>query len=60
MCSGKAGVPTDDRVKLIRFIRDITSAYEDVLTLHAEGSMAAQEGSQRKKPKTTLMARNLV
>ena len=39
---GKAGIPTEDRMKLIRFIRDATSAYEDVITIHAEGSLAAQ------------------
>lgn len=40
---GKAGIRTEHRVRLIKLIRDLTSAYEDVLTLHAEGSMAAQE-----------------
>ena len=40
---GKAGVPTEHRMRLIRLIRDLTSAYEDVLTIHAEGSMAAQK-----------------
>lgn len=39
---GKAGVPTEDRMRLIRLIRDLTSAYEDVITIHAEGSIAAQ------------------
>ncbi|HUJ89241.1 MAG TPA: 4-hydroxyphenylacetate 3-hydroxylase N-terminal domain-containing protein [Syntrophorhabdales bacterium] len=39
---GKAGVPTEHRMRLIRLIRDLTSAYEDVITIHAEGSMAAQ------------------
>lgn len=39
---GKAGVPTEHRLRLIKLIRDLTSAYEDVLTLHAEGSLAAQ------------------
>jgi 4-hydroxybutyryl-CoA dehydratase / vinylacetyl-CoA-Delta-isomerase len=27
---------------LIKLIRELTSSYEDVLTLHAEGSLAAQ------------------
>jgi len=40
---GKAGVPTEHRLRLIKLIRDLTSAYEDVLTLHAEGSLAAQK-----------------
>jgi len=39
---GKAGIPTEHRMRLIRLIRDLTSAYEDVITIHAEGSMAAQ------------------
>ena len=40
--AGKAGVPTEDRLRLVRLIRDMSSAYEDVITLHAEGSLAAQ------------------
>jgi 4-hydroxybutyryl-CoA dehydratase/vinylacetyl-CoA-Delta-isomerase len=39
---GKAGIPTEHRLRLIKLIRDLTSSYEDVLTLHAEGSLAAQ------------------
>ncbi len=39
---GKDGVATENRVKLINLIRDYASAYEDVLRLHAEGSLAAQ------------------
>jgi len=27
----------------VRITKDLTSAYEDVLTIHAEGSMAAQK-----------------
>ena len=38
----KAGVPTEHRLRLVKLIRDFTSSYEDVLTLHAEGSLAAQ------------------
>jgi 4-hydroxybutyryl-CoA dehydratase/vinylacetyl-CoA-Delta-isomerase len=38
----KAGIPTEHRLRLIKLIRDLTSSYEDVLTLHAEGSLAAQ------------------
>jgi 4-hydroxybutyryl-CoA dehydratase/vinylacetyl-CoA-Delta-isomerase len=38
----KAGVPTEHRLRLIKFIRDLGSSYEDVITLHAEGSLAAQ------------------
>ena len=40
---GKEGVPTEHRLRLIKLIRDLTSSYEDVLTLHAEGSMEAQK-----------------
>jgi 4-hydroxybutyryl-CoA dehydratase/vinylacetyl-CoA-Delta-isomerase len=40
---GKAGIPTEHRLRLIKLIRDLTSSYEDVLTLHAEGSMEAQK-----------------
>jgi len=39
---GKAGTPTEHRLRLIKLIRELTSSYEDVLTLHAEGSPAAQ------------------
>ena len=40
---GKAGIPTEHRLRIIKMIRDLTSTYEDVLTLHAEGSLAAQK-----------------
>jgi 4-hydroxybutyryl-CoA dehydratase/vinylacetyl-CoA-Delta-isomerase len=40
---GKAGVPTEDRLRLVKLIRDLTSSYEDVLTIHAEGSLEAQK-----------------
>jgi len=39
---GKYGVPTEHRLRLIKLIRDIGSSYEDIITLHAEGSLAAQ------------------
>lgn len=39
---GKAGTQTEHRVRLTKLIRDLTSAYEDVLTIHGEGSFAAQ------------------
>jgi 4-hydroxybutyryl-CoA dehydratase/vinylacetyl-CoA-Delta-isomerase len=39
---GRDGIPTENRLKAIKLIRDATSAYEDVLTIHAEGSLAAQ------------------
>ncbi len=40
---GKAGIPTEHRLRLVKLIRDLTSSYEDVLTIHAEGSLAAQK-----------------
>jgi 4-hydroxybutyryl-CoA dehydratase/vinylacetyl-CoA-Delta-isomerase len=40
---GKAGVPTEDRLRLVKLIRDLTSSYEDILTIHAEGSLEAQK-----------------
>ncbi|MBT7697601.1 MAG: hypothetical protein HN737_09355 [Desulfobacterales bacterium] len=40
--AGKDGVPTEDRMKAIRLIRDITSSWHGALTLHGEGSLAAQ------------------
>ena len=39
----KAGIPTEHRLRLVKLIRDLTSTYEDVLTIHAEGSLAAQK-----------------
>lgn len=39
----KLGVPTEHRLRLIKLIRDLGSSYEDVITLHAEGSLAAQK-----------------
>jgi len=40
---GKAGVPTEDRLRMVKLVRDLTSSYEDVLTIHAEGSLEAQK-----------------
>jgi 4-hydroxybutyryl-CoA dehydratase/vinylacetyl-CoA-Delta-isomerase len=40
---GRADVPTEHRLRLVKLIRDLTSCYEDVLTIHAEGSLAAQK-----------------
>ncbi|MBW2065966.1 MAG: 4-hydroxybutyryl-CoA dehydratase [Deltaproteobacteria bacterium] len=39
----KDGVPTEHRLRLVKLIRDLTSSYEDVLTIHAEGSLEAQK-----------------
>ena len=40
---GKEGVPTEHRLRMVKLVRDLTSCYEDVLTIHAEGSLAAQK-----------------
>jgi 4-hydroxybutyryl-CoA dehydratase/vinylacetyl-CoA-Delta-isomerase len=40
---GKEGVPTEHRIRMAKLIRDLTSSYEDVLTIHAEGSLEAQK-----------------
>jgi len=42
---GKEGVPTEYRLRLLKLIKELTSSYEGVLTLHAEGSLAAQRMS---------------
>ncbi len=41
--AGKAGIPTEDRLRMVKLVRDLTSSYEDVLTIHAEGSLEAQK-----------------
>jgi 4-hydroxybutyryl-CoA dehydratase/vinylacetyl-CoA-Delta-isomerase len=43
--AGKAGVPAEHRLRMAKLIRDLTSSYEDVLTIHAEGSLEAQKMS---------------
>jgi len=40
---GKEGIPTEHRIRMAKLIRDLTSSYEDVLTIHAEGSLEAQK-----------------
>jgi 4-hydroxybutyryl-CoA dehydratase/vinylacetyl-CoA-Delta-isomerase len=41
--AGKDGVPTESRLRMVKLVRDLTSSYEDVLTIHAEGSLEAQK-----------------
>ena len=41
--SGKEVIPTEHMLKVIKLIKDSTSVYEDALTIHAEGSLAAQK-----------------
>jgi 4-hydroxybutyryl-CoA dehydratase/vinylacetyl-CoA-Delta-isomerase len=40
---GKDSIPTEYRLRMAKLIRDLTSSYEDVLTIHAEGSLEAQK-----------------
>jgi 4-hydroxybutyryl-CoA dehydratase/vinylacetyl-CoA-Delta-isomerase len=39
----KAGIPTEQRMRLMRLIKDMTGNYWQIDTIHGEGSMAAQE-----------------
>lgn len=40
---GKAGVPTEDRIRAIKLVRELGSTFHAVSTLHAEGSLFAQK-----------------
>ncbi len=39
----KAGIPTADRIKVIRMIKDMTQNYYQIDHIHGEGSLAAQQ-----------------
>jgi 4-hydroxybutyryl-CoA dehydratase/vinylacetyl-CoA-Delta-isomerase len=39
---GKAGIPTEDRLRAIRYVQELTTPHHAVTTIHAEGSLAAQ------------------
>jgi len=41
--AAKDGIPTEDRLRILRLIKDITGNHWQVDTIHGEGSMAAQE-----------------
>lgn len=41
--AGVDGVPTEDRLKVIRLVKDITGFQHDTLAIHAEGSLSAQQ-----------------
>lgn len=41
--SAKDGVSTEDRLKVMRLIKDMTGNFWQIDTIHGEGSMAAQE-----------------
>jgi 4-hydroxybutyryl-CoA dehydratase/vinylacetyl-CoA-Delta-isomerase len=42
---GSARTSTENRLRMVKLVRDLTSCYEDVLTIHAEGSLEAQKMS---------------
>jgi len=41
--AGKEGIPTEYRIRAIKLVVDLSGVWEQVLTLHAEGSLAAQK-----------------
>ena len=43
--AGSARTSTEKRLRMVKLVRDLTSCYEDVLTIHAEGSLEAQKMS---------------
>lgn len=40
--AGKAGIPTEHRLRAIKLVRDLSGAFHSATTIHAEGSLAAQ------------------
>ena len=40
--AGKDGVATEHRLRAMHLVRDVTSSFDDVITIQAEGSLAAQ------------------
>lgn len=42
---GKDGVTTENRIKAIKLVKDLSSVFHAVTTIHAEGSLAAQRMS---------------
>jgi 4-hydroxybutyryl-CoA dehydratase/vinylacetyl-CoA-Delta-isomerase len=42
---GKAGIPTEHRLRAFRLIRDLSSGWHGTLTIHGEGSLATQRMS---------------
>jgi 4-hydroxybutyryl-CoA dehydratase/vinylacetyl-CoA-Delta-isomerase len=42
---GKAGIPTEHRLRAFRLIKDLTSSWHSTLTIHGEGSLATQRMS---------------
>ncbi len=43
--TGKAGIPAEHRMRAFRVIKDLTSSWHSVLTIHGEGSLATQRMS---------------
>jgi 4-hydroxybutyryl-CoA dehydratase/vinylacetyl-CoA-Delta-isomerase len=43
--AGKHGIPTEDRMRAFRLIKDLTSSWHSTLTIHGEGSLATQRMS---------------
>ncbi len=43
--TGKAGIPAEHRMRVFRLIKDLTSSWHSVLTIHGEGSLATQRMS---------------
>jgi 4-hydroxybutyryl-CoA dehydratase / vinylacetyl-CoA-Delta-isomerase len=41
--AGKAGIPTEDRLKVVRMAKDLTDHNHDNIAIHGEGSLAAQK-----------------
>jgi 4-hydroxybutyryl-CoA dehydratase / vinylacetyl-CoA-Delta-isomerase len=41
--AGKKGIPTEDRLRVIRMIKDMTDFNHDNIAIHGEGSLAAQK-----------------
>jgi len=41
--SARQGVATEDRLRVMRLIKDMTGNYWQIDTIHGEGSMAAQQ-----------------
>jgi len=41
--AAKDGIKTEDRIRILRLIKDLTGNHWEVDTIHGEGSMAAQE-----------------
>jgi len=43
--TGKAGIPAEHRMRAFRLVKDLSSSWHSVLTIHGEGSLATQRMS---------------